>query len=619
MYLSDEIKIELNYFKRLHEHDSILLKGKQSLIKDVDDDEILYMLASASYAMDIFDDGFFESFVITDKALTGKPEFLLDAYAFIETELTKERHLHLFQYKSYDNDKHSASPVEVNKFASNMNDFFVHPELRADPEIHNSVFKEIDDLINKFIKGRNVNKIKVKCHFITNAYGINKKDKKIFTDLLGKFEYDKQNHGFDIQVYGNKEIFDLITNGKIEVAKEIIEILMDSQPDSYRLEDNKKKEGLGLPNRVLIGICNVNELIRLQNKYHHNQLYSENIRLYIGERAAVNKDIIKTITSEESQWFPYMNNGISIICDKLEIGKAKIKKGIIPIELTNLQIINGCQTVNALYSAKYNEDTRDKFKPSNILIKIYQTTNLQFKRNVISATNNQNAVKTFSFFANDQIQIKIQDNLKQFDFIYDRKGESRKDTSKKVVTMVQGALAFKAVFEQRGQELRGKMGQSRVFQAEEYSRIYKDEYLEDLDQLNVLSVKILTGSLILNKIKDLINEHSIKYLRKLPIINKSTYYLSGLYYALYKQKCETFIKNCTKLLKEDNPMKSKNSKIIPNFIDQIAADFEELVRKYQVFYTNLKSDKTDIDNLLKSKEFGDQYNIFINNSSFAPI
>lgn len=36
-------------------------------------------------------------------------------------------------------------------------------------------------------------------------------------------------------------------------------------------------------------LSNVNELIRLQNKYHHNQLYSENIRLYLGDRAAVEK------------------------------------------------------------------------------------------------------------------------------------------------------------------------------------------------------------------------------------------------------------------------------------------------------------------------------------------
>ena len=39
----------------------------------------------------------------------------------------------------------------------------------------------------------------------------------------------------------------------------------------------------------------VAEFIRLQNKYHNNQLYAENIRLYLGDRGAVNKDIISTM------------------------------------------------------------------------------------------------------------------------------------------------------------------------------------------------------------------------------------------------------------------------------------------------------------------------------------
>lgn len=43
---------------------------------------------------------------------------------------------------------------------------------------------------------------------------------------------------------------ELLTDGKIKVDTETIEILLDSQ-QSYRLEDNGKKEGLGLPDKVL--------------------------------------------------------------------------------------------------------------------------------------------------------------------------------------------------------------------------------------------------------------------------------------------------------------------------------------------------------------------------------
>lgn len=595
--------------KRLHEHFSIAAGEKRIIVKDADE-KILYILMSASYAMDIFEEGFFENFVITDKQLTNKQELQLDAYAFIETDSSKEKHLHLFQYKLFDASGNGASPVEVKNFASTMNDIFVHPELRTGTELNNPVFREIDELMTKFVSGRRDRKVKVKCHFITNAYGISKTNLKTFEDLFGKFEYDKQQHGFDLQVYGEKEVLELVRDGKIKVDKETIELLLDAPQYSYRLEDNSKKEGVGLPDKILIGVCNVNELIRLQNKYHHNQLYSENIRLYLGDRATVNKEIIQTITSEESQWFSYMNNGISIICDQMEIIP---KKNTLSVELTNLQVINGCQTVNALYSAKYGEDTKDKFKPSNVLIKIYQInpTQQRFKQNVIKATNNQNAVKTYSLLANDPIQIEIQKVLKKLNYLYDRKGESKQEPKAKVVSMVQAALAYRAVFEYGGQKLRARIGQSRVFQKDEYERIYKNEYLENLEELNNLSVRLLTSSLILDEIRDLINEHATKYISKLPVIKKSSYYLAGLYYGIYKKDCEKFIKDSLGLLKEENPAKIRSTPIFDSFISQVKSNFPSLIKKYQTFYDSITMDKTDIDNLLKAKEFGDAYEKYI--------
>ena len=111
MYISDDIKKELDYFKRLHEHYSIQAGEKQISVKNADE-KILYILMSASYAMDIFEEGFFENFVLTDKALTNKQELLLDAYAFIETDTTSEKHLHLFQYKLFETENNGASPVD---------------------------------------------------------------------------------------------------------------------------------------------------------------------------------------------------------------------------------------------------------------------------------------------------------------------------------------------------------------------------------------------------------------------------------------------------------------------------------------------------------------------------
>ena len=614
VYISEAVKGELDHFKRLHEHFAINLGKNTVKVKDADE-KLLYMMLSASYAMDIFEDGFFDNFVITDKQLTGRQEMQLDAYAFIETDDPKEKHLHLFQYKLHETDKHGASPVEVNNFVSTINNTFVHSEFRTGTELQNPVFNEIDKLVNNFINGRRMSKVEVKCHFITNAHGIDKRDRKNFDPIFGRFEYDKQNFGFDLQVYGEKEILELIQEGKIKVDKETLEIAIDTQnPYPYRFEDNTKKEDLGLPGKVLIGVCNVNELIRLQNKYHHNQLYSENIRLYLGDRAAVNKNIIQTITADESQWFQYMNNGITIICDKMDIGAINNKKNTRPIELTNLQIINGCQTVNALYSAKYGDNTKDNFKPSNVLIKIHQINpaNQRFKTSVIKATNNQNSVKTYSLVSNDPIQVEIQSVLKRLGFLYNRKGESKQTKPARIteiVDMVQAALAYRAVFEFSAQQLRARIGQSRVFQNKHYEETYNVEYLENPDKsdLYLLCARLLTGSLILDQIRDLINEFAGKYVDKLPIIRKSTYYLAGLYYAVNKKDCDKFIDECTELIKENNQAKIKNIKLFENFNRHIKDGFDSLVEIYRDFYKGNDANKTDIDNLLKNNIFGNGY------------
>jgi len=58
----------------------------------------------------------------------------------------------------------------------------------------------------------------------------------------------------------------------------------------------------------------------------------------------------------------------------------------------NMQIINGCQTVNALYHAKYDAALKDKFQGnSNVLLRIYHIdpANQPFMEALIIATNSQ--------------------------------------------------------------------------------------------------------------------------------------------------------------------------------------------------------------------------------------
>lgn len=610
MYISEDLQQELDFFKRTNEHFEIEAGKSSTEVKNATN-EILYMAMSASLVMDYSEDGFFENFVITDKSISGRSELQIDAYALIETESSKVKQLHIFQYKLYANDSKSASPVELLNFATFVNNNFVHPEFLEKPS-DNEVVAEIKTKCDEFLKGRRDSRIIVYCHYINNATGIYRNNEKEINNVLARFNADRQLLGFSIQVYGVKEILELAREGKIQVGSESLELVNEGMY-SYRLEDNSKRESLGLPKKVIVGMCNVNEFIRLQNKYHHNQLYAENIRLYLGDRGNVNKDIIATITSSESLWFPYMNNGISIICDSLAIGNTNAAKHVQTFTLENMQIINGCQTVNALYSAKYGENTRDNFRPANVMVRIYEINPSQtdFKMNIIKATNNQNSVKSYSLMANDPIQIRIAEVLRKFNIIYDRKGEGKNiQGNQMIISMVNVALAYRAVYLFMARSLRSGLGKSRVFQKAEYDKIFNGNLLEEGNekQLDELCFKFIIANGILDAIREQIQQDNAKYLGKLPIFKKSTYYLAGYMYASRKTDFDTLQKNMTEVFQSDNEQKLRGMNF-PNKVTEIVRTyFDAMITSFIAFYNNLKDiDKTDIDNLLKNKSFDEAY------------
>lgn len=614
MYISEPLREELDFFRRTNEHYEIQA-GKATCKVSEASEEMLYMSMSASLVMDYSEDGFFENFIITDKSISGKNDLLIDAYAFIETENSSVKQLHIFQFKNYESGEKAASPVELLNFSTFVNNNFVHPDLLEGTDNGNAVVAEIKSKYDEFLNGRRGRRIQVYCHYINNAKGITKSNEKQIEEVvMGRFLHDKQLFGFSIQVNGLKDILELATEGKIQVDTETIEVVIDSQLNSYRLEDNSKSSRVGLPKRVFVGMCNVNEFIRLQNKYHHNQLYTENIRLYLGDRGAVNKDIINTITSNDSIWFPYMNNGISIICDSMTIGNVNTAKKTQPLTLANMQIINGCQTINALYSAKYKENTKDNFRAANVMVRIYEISpeQIDFKMSIIKATNNQNAVTSYSLMANDPIQIKIAEIFSHYDVIYDRKGESKQSTNKKspVISMTTAALAYRAVYEFKARSLRSGLGKSRVFMKGEYEKVFSSVLLDEGNESQLIErcSQLLMSSVILDKIRDLIPQYTEEYSKRLPIIRKSAYYLAGYTYAynktVFDEICEAM--NSDYARNNDNLLRGKN---YPELIaEKVEDSFVDVLTKFEEFYKGVRDvDKFDIDNLLKDVDFEKAY------------
>jgi hypothetical protein len=144
--------------------------------------------------------------------------------------------------------------------------------------------------------------------------------------------------------------------------------------------------------------------------------FDDNVRMYLKQRSKINRNIKETALSEEAYRFFYYNNGITITCSHFEYPK-KVRNPI--IELENLQIVNGSQTIHALFDAFTEND--ENFEHIDLLCRIYETNKEELSVSIAEYTNSQNPVKSRDIRSNDYAQKKLEKELLVLDYYYERK------------------------------------------------------------------------------------------------------------------------------------------------------------------------------------------------------
>jgi hypothetical protein len=135
-----------------------------------------------------------------------------------------------------------------------------------------------------------------------------------------------------------------------------------------------------------IKFSELKKLILTSDENLKDKLFVENVRNFIGN-TPVNTDIKKTLDDDSNKNnFPFLNNGLAIICDKIE--RHPVKQDT--FTLTFPRIINGCQTTNILYK-KYKE-APDSLTEIEVVAKVISTNNNDLKKKIIYAANNQNSI-----------------------------------------------------------------------------------------------------------------------------------------------------------------------------------------------------------------------------------
>ncbi len=160
-------------------------------------------------------------------------------------------------------------------------------------------------------------------------------------------------------------------------------------------------------NDVYYGYLDKEEFYKLIEDEEGNiraNIFYENVRDYLGDDNPVNKEIIYTLSSPDlCQYFPVLNNGITIITRYIKpISSSKLT-------MKDYQVVNGCQTSNALHRCKIDLQKVDLQIP----IKIIYTTDSNVINSIIRANNKQSVVPEEAFIALGEYHKQLQEFYKQ--------------------------------------------------------------------------------------------------------------------------------------------------------------------------------------------------------------
>lgn len=141
------------------------------------------------------------------------------------------------------------------------------------------------------------------------------------------------------------------------------------------------------------------------------KIFAENIRGFLGKKNLTNEKILETINSDKNVYFPFLNNGITIICNEFNL-PYNPQLGTYNLPTKNPVIVNGLQTTYILY--------QEYLKDENILddvyitIRLYETEDPELVELITDATNTQSAIgfrdkisnKKFNVYAKELFENK---------------------------------------------------------------------------------------------------------------------------------------------------------------------------------------------------------------------
>lgn len=216
--------------------------------------------------------------------------------------------------------------------------------------------------------------------------------------------------GDKIEATCNKLFSTSASHVKFVGSKELLLLYRTKRNGTVSLKV-KKSFQCGKDFVVLVQLSDYFDFITDAEKKLKRYFFEENVRDYLGSNRT-NIDIMNTLENSDSIDFWNLNNGITIITSSAILYDDTL-------EADNIQIVNGLQTTNTIYSYFSNGGSDNNNR--SVLVKIIVSTDPIVRKSIIQATNNQSLIPLYSLHATDKIQKDIEEILYKNGIYYERK------------------------------------------------------------------------------------------------------------------------------------------------------------------------------------------------------
>lgn len=345
---------------------------------------------------------------------------------------------------------------------------------------------------------------------------------------------------------------------------------------------------------------------------HKEGLLQRNIRVDQRE-TSTNRSIEATCTGADSMNFLHFNNGVTFLCETAAYDGFQRT-----LKLDKAQVVNGGQTIRALYRARQAGSLKsDVLVPARA---ISSSGDKDFANNVAVNQNNQNQVGTGFLRSNDKLVVQLDHALASLGWYLERReGELKSATEEekasfqqrigrpldgRIIRLKEGAQAYTATF--YGQPELAKKNVKKIFLSIDdgghYEKIFSDMTAEKLVIAHQIKAEVddFVKLFALVRRKFQLSSNPDDYLMLLGT------YLSEKHHDVIHQvmpQCSLFL--CGTIFKDLTERQKKKYTEIPEILETAGSDIIQTYLAEIIDYAKGNKDKADKSwpVLLKSNSF----------------